>query len=118
MGYNMKKLILFTIASTLSFGAFALPQPKASCSTTDLQARYARLYAAGSMCGKDENSQYAKKMSYLFEKDQSNCNVSSEDIDPTDEQIDQAFKEIQNFPKGQQQSLCKTIDSQINSLTQ
>jgi len=101
----------------ISGGAWAdLPKPKLSCNTLDLQSRYARLFAAGSFCGKDENSTYAQKLNTLFLLDQNKCKVSSEQIDPSDEQVDSAFQEIESLPGIEQKSLCSSIDKQIKSL--
>lgn len=89
----MEKLLLLPLLLVRS-SVWALPQPKESCQVEDLQARYARLYAAGSTCGKAENSTYVKKVSQLFQSDQMRCKVTSMQIDPTDEQVDQAFYEL------------------------
>ncbi|KAF1020629.1 MAG: hypothetical protein GAK29_03596 [Acinetobacter bereziniae] len=110
----MKKLLLLTLL--FSGGAWALPAPKNSCQINDLQARYARLYAAGSTCGKDENSNYAQKLSQLFQNDQETCRVSGDQIDPTDEQVDQAFKELDQLPHIQLKELCENIDKQVQAI--
>ncbi|MDE9411919.1 MULTISPECIES: hypothetical protein [Acinetobacter calcoaceticus/baumannii complex] len=111
----MKKLILLTFL--ISSGAWAeLPQPKSSCQIPDLQARYARLFAAGSFCGKSENSTYAKNLNTLYLRDQDKCKVSGEEIDPSENQVNQAFVEIENLPERTKKDLCASIDSQIKSL--
>ncbi|MDC5350432.1 hypothetical protein NRA49_06720 [Acinetobacter baumannii] len=111
----MKKLILLTFL--ISSGAWAeLPQPKSSCQIPDLQARYARLFAAGSFCGKSENSTYAKNLNTLYLRDQDKCKVSGEEIDPSENQVNQAFLEIENLPERAKKDLCASIDSQIKSL--
>lgn len=117
----MKKLILLTFL--ISSGAWAeLPQPKSSCQIPDLQARYARLFAAGSFCGKSENSTYAKNLNTLYLRDQDKCKVSGEEIDPSENQVNQvnqvnqAFLEIENLPERTKKDLCASIDSQIKSL--
>ena len=111
----MKKLLLLAIF--IGSGAWAnLPKPKQSCNILDLQARYARLYAAGSFCGKDENSEYANNLNILYLRDQKRCNVSSEQIDPNDKQIDSAYSELNNLQKNEQKFLCSSIDTQIKSL--
>ncbi|WP_407488451.1 hypothetical protein [Acinetobacter baumannii] len=111
----MKKLILLTLL--ISSGAWAeLPQPKSSCQIPDLQARYARLFAAGSFCGKSENSTYAKNLNTLYMRDQDKCKVSGEEIDPSENQVNQAFLEIENLPERTKKDLCASIDSQIRSL--
>lgn len=112
----MKKLLLLAIASTLSFGVWALPNPKNSCQAEDLQARYARLFAAGNTCGKNENSSYAIKVSDLFIKDQERCKISFEEIDPNEDQINEAFEEIEQLPKAAIQSMCSSLDTQIQSI--
>lgn len=111
----MKKLLLLPLLF-VGFEVWALPQPKDSCQITDLQARYARLYAAGSTCGKDENSSYAKKVSMLFMKDQAKCRVTAEQINPTDEQVDQAFNELDQLTKHQIENMCSTLDRQISAI--
>jgi len=115
IGSVMKKLLLLPLLLVGS-SVWALPQPKKSCQVEDLQARYARLYAAGSTCGKDENSIYAKKLSQLFQADQTRCRVTGEQINPTDDQIDQAFNELDQLPSPQIKQLCSTLDDQIKIL--
>ncbi|OEY95981.1 hypothetical protein BJD20_12795 [Acinetobacter proteolyticus] len=114
----MRKLLLLTITSMLSAGVWALPAPKDSCQISDLQTRYARLYAAGSTCGKDENSPYANKLSQLFQSDQENCKVSANQIDPTDKQVDQAFNELDQMTHAQIKELCASLDKQIQAIKQ
>lgn len=110
----MKKLLLIACC-TLSVGAWAenLQTPKNSCQITDLQSSYARLFAAGHLCGVDEKSFYAKSVSKLFINDQKNCKVSSAQIDPQELQIDQAINEIESLSLQDQRELCKTLDDQI-----
>lgn len=110
----MKKILLLSIL--ISGGAWALPAPKDSCQISDLQTRYARLYAAGSTCGKDENSTYASKLNQLFQLDQENCKVTANQIDPTDKQVDQAFNEIDQMTYLQVKDLCASLDKQIQAI--
>jgi len=111
----MKKLILLSLL--VGSGAWAeLPQPKSSCQIPDLQARYARLFAAGSFCGRNENSNYAKNLNTLYMRDQDSCKVTGKEIDPSDDQINQAFREIENLPEKDKKELCASVDSQIKSL--
>lgn len=114
----MRKSLVWFFCITLSSlsSAESLPPPQDSCQVIDLQARYARLFAAGYSCGVDENSYYAKSVSMLFMNDQQNCKVSSELIDPMDSQIRLAIEEIESMPLQNQKYMCKTLDEDMTQL--
>lgn len=110
------RYLTILLATMVSGSVYALPLPKKGCNELDLQVRYARLYAAGSFCGKDENSSYANKLSNLFINDQEQCNLTSTQIDPNDQQVEEAFTEIKSFSKKDKTDLCKTLDKQMDAI--
>ncbi|HGH3122946.1 TPA: hypothetical protein ACJKZW_002649, partial [Acinetobacter baumannii] len=61
-------------------------------------------------------STYAKNLNTLYLRDQDKCKVSGEEIDPSENQVNQAFLEIENLPERTKKDLCASIDSQIKSL--
>ena len=110
----MKKHLSISLI-LMSTNVLALPAPVQSCKVVDLQARYARLYAAGNTCGVDEKSHYARNVNILFQKDQADCKVDGRSIDPTEKQIDEAINEInQNLSATGKKEMCDTLDNQID----
>jgi len=108
----MKKFLLLSLL--ISGGTWAeLPKSKSSCQIQAQQLKFARLVALSSLCDKDENSTYGKSLSALFLKNQNKCKVSREQIDPTDEQVMNAYDELIGLPIEQQKIRCRTADKQI-----
>ena len=56
-----------------------------------------------------------KSLSALFLKNQKKCKVSREQIDPTDEQVMNAYDELIGLPIDQQKIRCRTADKQIKA---
>jgi hypothetical protein len=117
----MKNIILIISILLCSIGSWAeLPKSKSfeqkpSCKIYDQQLKFAELVALSSLCDKDENSSYGISLDALFLKNQKKCKFSREQIDPTDEQVMNAYDELLALPIEQQKIRCRTADKQIKA---
>lgn len=111
----MKIVILFICCAVSTSSWSKFPKLSSSCKIVDQRYKFAYLVALGSLCSKEEGSSYDKSLNALFLKNQKKCKLSREQIDPTDEQVMNAYDGLLSLPIEQQRIRCKVSEKTIKT---
>lgn len=111
----MKKIILSICCAVNTCAWAELPKQNSSCKIVDQRDKFAYLVALGSLCSKEEDSTYDKSLNALFLKNQKKCRLSREQIDPTDEQVMNAYDGLLSLTIEQQRIRCRASEKTIKT---